>query len=39
MKTHYLRYTLEMASRITGTPQDQFLKICEMIADTAAPDA
>ena len=38
MKTHYSRYTPEMVARITGTPQEQFLKICEQIAETAAPD-
>ena len=37
MKTHYSRYTPEVVSRITGTPKDQFVKICEMIADTSAP--
>jgi len=35
MKAHYARYTPEMVSRITGTPQDKFLKVCEMIASTA----
>ena len=38
MKQHYSRYTPEMVSRITGTPKDQFLKVCEMIAETSAPD-
>jgi len=38
MKTHYARYTPEMVSRITGTPQDKFLKICELISATAKPD-
>ncbi len=38
MKRHFSRYTPELVSRITGTPQDQFLKVCEMIATTAAPD-
>ena len=38
MKTHYARYTPEMVSRITGTPQDKFLKCCEMIAETAKPE-
>jgi formate dehydrogenase major subunit len=37
MKRHYARYTPEMVSRITGTPQAQFLKICRMIAQTAVP--
>jgi formate dehydrogenase major subunit len=38
MKTHYARYTPEVVSRITGTPQDAFLKICEMIAECSAKD-
>ena len=38
MKQHYSRYTPEMVTRITGTPPDRFLKVCELIAETAAPD-
>jgi formate dehydrogenase-N alpha subunit len=38
MKAHYARYTPEMVSNICGTPQDAFLKVCEMIAETAASD-
>src|SRR5437879_5466582 len=38
MKTHYARYTPELVSSITGTPKEQFLKVCEMIAETSAPD-
>jgi formate dehydrogenase major subunit len=38
MKKHYLRYTPEMVSKICGTPKDAFLKACEMIASTSAPD-
>ncbi len=38
LKQHVSRYTPEMVSRITGTPQDKFLHICELIAATAAPD-
>ena len=37
MKRHYSRYTPEMVSRITGTPQEAFLKVCEQIATTAVP--
>jgi len=37
MKAHYARYTPEVVSQIAGTPKEQFLKICEMIAETAAP--
>jgi formate dehydrogenase major subunit len=38
MKAHYSRYTPDMVSSICGTPKDDFLKICGMIAETAAPD-
>src|ERR1700704_1816795 len=38
MKRHYARYTPELVSRITGTPQDKFLRVCEMIATTATTD-
>jgi len=38
MKRHFSRYTPELVSRITGTPKAQFLKVCEMIATTAAPN-
>jgi len=38
MKTHFSRYTPELVSRITGTPKDKFLKVCEHIATTAAPN-
>jgi formate dehydrogenase major subunit len=36
MKKHYSRYNADMVSKVTGTPKDQFLKVCEMIAETAA---
>jgi formate dehydrogenase major subunit len=38
MKKHYARYTPEQVSKITGTPKDKFLKVCEFIASTAATD-
>lgn len=38
MKNHFGRYTPEHVSRITGTPKDVFLKICEAMAATSAPD-
>lgn len=38
MKAHYARYTPEQVSKITGTPKDKFLKVCEMIAETSKPD-
>ena len=37
MKQHYSRYTPDVVSGITGTPKDQFLKICEMIAECSTP--
>jgi formate dehydrogenase major subunit len=37
MKAHFSRYTPELVSRITGTPKDKFLKVCEMISGTAVP--
>ncbi len=37
MKRHFARYTPELVSRITGTPADKFLKICDMLAGTAVP--
>jgi len=36
MKKHYSRYTPELVSKITGTPKEQFLKVCELMAGTAA---
>ncbi len=38
MKAHYARYTPEQVSKITGTPKDKFLKVCEMISETAKPN-
>jgi anaerobic selenocysteine-containing dehydrogenase len=38
LKKHYSRYTPDLVSKTTGTPKDAFLKICEMMAETAAPD-
>jgi len=38
LKGHYARYTPEMVSNITGTPKDQFLKVCEIIATTSVPN-
>ena len=37
MKRHYARYTPEVVNQVTGTPKADFLKICAMIAETAAP--
>ncbi|GAA3904073.1 formate dehydrogenase-N subunit alpha [Gibbsiella dentisursi] len=38
LKQHVSRYTPELVSRICGTPQDDFLKICALLAETCAPD-
>ena len=38
MKSHFSRYTPEKVSSICGTPKDQFLKVCEYIAETSRPD-
>ncbi len=38
LRQHYSRYTPEVVSNLCGTPRDQFLKVCEMIATTAVPD-
>ncbi|TAN47320.1 MAG: formate dehydrogenase, partial [Rhodospirillales bacterium] len=35
LKDHYSRYTPEMVEKTCGTPKDQFLQICELIATTA----
>jgi formate dehydrogenase major subunit len=38
LKNHVKTYTPELVSRISGTPKDKYLKVCEMIAETSAPD-
>jgi formate dehydrogenase major subunit len=38
LKEHVKIYTPEMVSRICGTPKDKYLKVCEMIAETSAPN-
>jgi formate dehydrogenase major subunit len=38
MKKHFEPYTPEMVERICGSPKDKFLKVCELIASTSAPD-
>ena len=38
LKEHVKTYTPELVSRICGTPKDKYLKICEMIAETSAPN-
>ncbi|WP_084493523.1 formate dehydrogenase-N subunit alpha [Brackiella oedipodis] len=36
MKRHYAKYTPEMVERVTGTPQKDFLFVCETLASTCA---
>src|SRR3982075_1003789 len=38
MKQHYLRYTPEMVSRITGIPTDQFMRIAQLVGEMGKPD-
>jgi formate dehydrogenase major subunit len=38
LKKHFARYTPEKVEEICGTPKDKFLKICETVATTAAPN-
>src|SRR5205085_445187 len=38
MKQHYSRYTPDMVSRITGIPQDQFMRIAKLVGQMGAPD-
>ena len=38
LKEHLDAYTPDMVLRICGTPKEKFHKICEMIAETSAPD-
>lgn len=35
LKTHVSRYTPEMVSKICGTPEEDFLQICEIMASTS----
>jgi formate dehydrogenase major subunit len=38
LKKHYSRYTPELVSRITGTPQDKLLEVYKLYASTGKPD-
>src|SRR2546425_12910016 len=38
MKQHYSRYTPDMVSRITGIPQDQFMRIAQLVGEMGKPD-
>jgi formate dehydrogenase major subunit len=38
MKRHFARYDPDSVCRITGTPRDAFLKVCDAYTSTFAPD-
>jgi formate dehydrogenase major subunit len=38
LKKHVDRYTPEMVERICGTPQDTFLKVCDVVTSTGTAD-
>jgi formate dehydrogenase major subunit len=38
MRKHYERYTVEMVSRITGTPTDKLIEVWEAFAASGAPE-
>ena len=38
LKQHVSRYTPDVVENICGTPKADFLKVCEYIAETSAPD-
>lgn len=38
LKAHVARYTPECVEAITGVRQSDFIKVCEMIAETSKPD-
>lgn len=38
MKQHYSRYDVDTVVKVTGTPKDKYLEICETYAATGKPD-
>ena len=38
LREHASRYTPELVSQITGTPEKDFLHVCETLAATSVPD-
>ena len=38
LKKHYSRYTLDIVTKITGTPKDKCLAVWDLIASTSKPD-
>ncbi|MFT0212595.1 formate dehydrogenase-N subunit alpha [Pseudomonas sp. F1_0610] len=38
LKKHVARYTPDLVTKVCGTPKQDFLDICEILASTSAPD-
>ena len=38
LKQHFSRYDAETVCRITGTPQEHYLRVCDLYTSTFAPD-
>ena len=38
LKQHFSRYDAEAVCRITGTPQEHYLRVCDLYTSTFAPD-
>jgi formate dehydrogenase major subunit len=38
LKRHYARYTPEMVSQVCGIPEEEFLRVCQLITDNSGPD-
>jgi len=38
LKQHFARYNAEAVCRITGTPEEQYLRVCDLYTSTFAPD-
>ncbi len=38
LKKHFARYTVDLVSRITGAPPDDFTNICKILTSTHTPD-
>ncbi|UCV05818.1 formate dehydrogenase-N subunit alpha [Dechloromonas denitrificans] len=38
LKAHYARYTPDVVTNLTGSPKEGFLKVCELLGETSAPN-
>ena len=38
LKRHYSRYTPEMVEQMCGVPEDQFLRVCELLTENSGAD-